>query len=88
MVKNIDAKTALKWLIEGNNDYIEAKINHHGDISKEKRLHLHHHGQNPFALIITCSDSRVIPENICMKRIVEIWVIRLEANVGSDFVLV
>jgi carbonic anhydrase len=87
MVKNIDAKKALEWLLEGNNDYIDAKINHHGDISKEKRLHLHHHGQNPFALIICCSDSRVIPENIFMKGIGDLFVIRLAGNVIGDFAL-
>ena len=58
MEKTIDGNKALDWLIEGNNDYILAKHNH-GDISMEKRMHTHRHGQNPFAIILTCSDSRV-----------------------------
>lgn len=87
MIKSIDANTALKWLIEGNKDYIDAKTNHHGDISQEKRHHLHHHGQNPFALIVCCSDSRVIPENIFMKGLGDLFVVRLAGNVCGDFAL-
>lgn len=87
MTNSIDANTALEWLLEGNKDYIEAKFNHNSDISHEKRLHLHHHGQNPFALIIACSDSRVVPENIFMKGLGDLFVIRLAGNVVGDFAL-
>lgn len=83
---SVSAEKALAWLIEGNNDYINAK-NHHSDISSEKRMHLHHHGQNPFAVIITCSDSRVIPESIFLKGIGDLFVIRLAGNVVGDFAL-
>lgn len=87
MIKSIDADKALEWLIEGNLDFIDAKVNHHGDISSEKRKHLHHHGQNPFALIVCCSDSRVIPENIFMKGLGDLFVVRLAGNVVGDFAL-
>lgn len=80
----IDGEKALEWLIEGNNDYIHAKHNH-GDISKEKRIHTHRHGQNPFAIIISCSDSRVIPEGIFMKGIGDLFVIRAAGNVLDDY---
>lgn len=82
---SIPATKALEWLIEGNKDYIEAEKNHHGDISLERRMHTHRHGQNPFAVIITCSDSRVIPESIFMKGIGDLFVIRLAGNVVGDF---
>ena len=81
----IDANRALKWLMEGNKDYIDAEKNHHGDISLEMRIHTHRHGQNPFAVIVTCSDSRVIPESIFMKGIGDLFVIRLAGNVVGDF---
>lgn len=87
MIKSIDSEKALEWLKEGNNDYISAKVNHVGDISFEKRYHLHKHGQNPFALIITCSDSRVIPENIFMRGLGDLFVVRLAGNVVGDFAL-
>ncbi|MCR5350809.1 MAG: hypothetical protein K6E20_07455 [Acholeplasmatales bacterium] len=81
----IPAKIAKEWLILGNDDYIHAKSNHKGDISIEKRLHTHKHGQNPYAVIICCSDSRVIPENIFMAGIGDLFVIRLAGNVIDDF---
>ena len=83
----INSKKALKWLIEGNIDYITAKSNHRGDISIEKRLHTHNHGQNPYAVVICCSDSRVIPENIFMAGIGDLFVIRLAGNVVGDFAI-
>ncbi len=87
MIKSIDADKALEWLLEGNQDFIEAKVNHHGDISSQKRIHLHRHGQNPFALIVCCSDSRVIPENIFMRGLGDLFVVRLAGNVIGDFAL-
>lgn len=85
-VNHISAAKALEWLIEGNNDYINSKMNH-GDISPEKRMHTHHHGQSPFAIVVACSDSRVIPESIFMKGIGDLFVIRLAGNVIGDFAL-
>ncbi len=87
MIKSIDSDKALEWLMEGNNDFIKAKTNHSGDISHEKRLHLHHHGQNPFALVICCSDSRVVPENIFMRGLGDLFVVRIAGNVIGDFAL-
>ena len=81
----VPGKQALEWLKIGNDDYIHAKSNHKGDISIEKRLHTHKHGQNPYAVIITCSDSRVIPENIFMAGLGDLFVIRLAGNVIDDF---
>ena len=41
-------------------------------------------GQKPYAIIITCSDSRVIPENIFMTGIGELFVIRIAGNVIDE----
>ena len=82
--KIIESDVALKWLEEGNRDYMDS-IHNHGDISKEKRIYTHHHGQNPFAVIVACSDSRVIPEAIFMKGIGDLFVIRQARNVLDAF---
>lgn len=86
-INHISAQKALEWLLEGNRDYINSKNNHQGDISLEKRIHTHRHGQSPFAIVVTCSDSRVIPESIFMKGIGDLFVIRLAGNVIGDFAL-
>lgn len=59
----ITAREAVERLLAGNQKYIDAKCGI-GDISKEIRQRTSQHGQAPYAIIVTCSDSRVIPENI------------------------
>ena len=61
-------------LIAGNNKYIEtadmAKLQDTAD-----------NGQHPFAIVVCCSDSRVIPEQIFDASVGELFVIRVAGNV-------
>ena len=41
-------------------------------------------GQSPFAMVITCSDSRVIPEKIFACDLGDIFVIRTAGNVINE----
>ena len=75
----ISADDALTKLKAGNEAYINAKLNA-ADISAAMRESVTD-GQSPYAVIITCSDSRVIPENIFMAGIGELFVIRVAGNV-------
>ena len=52
-----------------------------GDISKEIRIDTAENGQKPYAIIVSCSDSRVIPEYIFSAGIGELFVIRIVGNV-------
>ena len=70
----------LEALKEGNRRYIRAR-REIGDISSDIRTDTARNGQNPYALIITCSDSRVIPEAIFQVGIGDIFVIRVAGNV-------
>ena len=66
---------------QGNKDFI-SKIN--SDINlKNKRDELIK-GQHPDTLIITCSDSRVIPEMIFNASLGELFVIRTAGNVINE----
>ena len=76
----ISATEAKKKLIEGNQKYLDAKAGT-GDISKAMRLQTAEQGQHPYAIIITCSDSRVIPESIFSAGIGDLFVIRVAGNV-------
>lgn len=71
-----------KRLIEGNNEFIEL-MNSNKEF-KEYNDNLIANGQHPYALIITCSDSRVIPEVIFNKTLGELFVIRTAGNVIND----
>ncbi len=70
----------VERLKEGNRRYLQVK-NEIGDISPAVRRDTCVNGQNPFALIITCSDSRVIPEAIFQVGIGDLFVIRIAGNV-------
>lgn len=80
---NITADEALKKLAYGNKKYIDSTVNS-GNISKALRYYTCKNGQSPYAIIVTCSDSRVIPESIFSAGIGELFVIRLAGNVIDD----
>ena len=67
--------------MEGFREDVE---NGSGDISRRIRLSTWTKGQSPYAIIVTCSDSRVIPENIFSAGIGELFVIRLAGNIIDD----
>lgn len=77
---NLSAAEALEKLKEGNKRYLEAKTNP-GDVSPQIRKKTCEEGQLPYAIVITCSDSRVIPESIFSAGIGELFVIRVAGNV-------
>ena len=76
----ISASEVKKKLIEGNQRYLNAKAGE-GDVSLHLRQKTAEEGQQPYAIIISCSDSRVIPESIFSAGIGELFVIRVVGNV-------
>ena len=82
-INNISADEALEKLKSGNQIYMNSRTGS-GDISPEKRLDTCLNGQKPYAIIITCSDSRVIPESVFGAGIGELFVIRVAGNVMDD----
>lgn len=80
---SISAKEALEKLKQGNKFYVENEVNT-SDISFAKRKYTFENGQRPFAVIISCSDSRVIPECIFNAGIGDLFVIRVAGNVMDD----
>jgi carbonic anhydrase len=70
---------ALRQLVEGNNRYKQEKLLH-PNRSKEARI-CSAKGQNPFAIILGCSDSRVSPEIIFDQGIGDLFVVRVAGNV-------
>lgn len=78
--ENLSAAEALKKLYEGNERYLSADTNS-GDISLQRRHETCENGQSPYAIVVACSDSRVIPEGIFSAGIGELFVIRVAGNV-------
>ena len=78
--ENLSAREAMARLEEGNKRYLSASTNP-GDISLKLRKATCENGQSPYAIVITCSDSRVVPEDIFTAGIGELFVIRVAGNV-------
>ena len=62
---HVPAAAALERLRAGNRIYVEA-LDHERDLSPERIADLFENGQRPFACVIACADSRVVPEHIFM----------------------
>jgi carbonic anhydrase len=68
---------ALERLMEGNGRYVEGKMTRHNFIAERPALAL---GQNPFAGILGCADSRVGPEYAFDVGRGDIFVCRVAGN--------
>lgn len=77
---HVSAEEALARLKEGNRVYVEA-LDHKRDLSPARIQELFENGQRPFATVIACADSRVVPEHIFMAGLGELFVIRVAGNV-------
>ena len=66
--------TLVDRLILGNRNYIT-----NGDSSLREDTAMY--GQHPYAIVICCSDSRVIPEQIFSASLGDLFVIRVAGNV-------
>lgn len=82
----VSAEEALAKLKSGNAAYLNVSANP-GDISPAIRRDTCDNGQHPYAIVITCSDSRVIPEAIFSAGIGELFTIRVAGNVIDNFQL-
>ena len=82
----ITADEALTRLLDGNKRYVEAKLNACGETTVAAREKLAR-GQQPYAIILSCSDSRVPPEIVFDKSLGEIFVVRVAGNIPDPIVL-
>ena len=80
------ASAALERLKAGNRAYLNADTAS-GDVSPKTRSETVRDGQKPFAVVVTCSDSRVIPEYIFSVGIGELFVVRVAGNVIDNHAL-
>ena len=61
-------------LMEGNKRYLTSS-------DGGKRIDIAENGQHPYAIVVCCSDSRVIPEQIFDVSLGELFVVRVAGNV-------
>lgn len=70
---------SLTKLMDGNQRFVSGSLAQK-DLSDAKRKELTK-GQKPFAIVLTCSDSRVSPELLFDQGLGDIFVIRVAGNV-------
>lgn len=76
------ADEALKMLEDGNQRFLNDKSELR-NVNSERRDELKE-GQSPYAVIVSCSDSRVTPTTVFNAGLGEIFDIRIAGNVVDD----
>jgi carbonic anhydrase len=76
---------SLQKLMDGNKRYAAGNLAKK-DLGDSKRKELTK-GQKPFAIVITCSDSRVPPELLFDQGLGDIFVVRVAGNVVDPIAL-
>lgn len=76
----ISADVAKSNLVEGNRRFVTGDLALK-NLGRGKREDLLANGQHPFAVVVTCSDSRVPPELLFDQALGDLFVIRVAGNV-------
>lgn len=84
--EGLTPEKALTKLIEGNKRHVQHRETH-PDASVKRRQMLAKEGQNPFAVILGCADSRVPPELVFDQGLGDLFVVRDAGNVIDDEML-
>jgi len=80
----VTPEDAMKRLSEGNKRYLSGELkkkNFEGQREEQRK------GQHPYAIILTCADSRVPPELIFDEDLGQLFVIRVAGNVIDEVTL-
>ena len=78
---NLSWEEALGRLQEGNARFVSDKLD--GKLQDSGRREELTGGQHPYAIILSCADSRVVPELAFDTGLGEIFVIRVAGNVAN-----
>ena len=81
----ITAEDAFARLQDGNRRFIADKAADREAYSTQRKKTAQ--GQHPCAIVLTCSDSRVVPELIFNQQLGDVFVVRVAGNVTDPIVL-
>ena len=76
-----DAAQALRLLKEGNERYLREQLSDKGNYAEEREALAK--GQRPFAVVLTCSDSRTPPEIFFDQKLGDLFTIRVAGNIAG-----
>ncbi|VIO69925.1 Carbonic anhydrase 2 [Bradyrhizobium ivorense] len=72
---------ALRRLVEGNDRFVQG-ASRGGDFERERQILVD--GQNPYAAVLSCADSRIAPELAFDSGLGDLFVCRLAGNFAND----
>ncbi len=72
---------ALQKLKDGNSAYVKDSLS--SDRAQTKSRNSLTSGQSPYAIILSCADSRVAPEQIFDADLGELFVVRVAGNIAN-----
>lgn len=75
------AQEIIAKLSAGNNRFVTDQLN--GDFQDSLRRKSIINGQEPFATVLGCADSRIVPELIFDTGLGELFVVRVAGNVAN-----
>lgn len=76
---------ALQRLLDGNKRFLSGKLEHPNHCEESRRGLVS--GQDPIAVVLTCSDSRVPPVDVFDQGLGDIFVVRVAGNIINDQIL-
>ena len=74
--------TNIDRLKNGNSNFVKDRLTNNNQDSDRRIKTVS--GQNPFAVILACSDSRVVPELIFDTGLSELFVVRVAGNIANQ----
>lgn len=80
----MDYQEALEKLKSGNQEYRDTHSNSSRMTEADRKYHVEN-GQHPYACIISCADSRVVPEHIFSVGLGALFTIRTAGNVIGPY---
>jgi len=80
-----DSNVALQMLKDGNKRYLDGQLMDRSTYDEDREILAE--GQAPYAVIVTCSDSRVVPEIYFDVHKGSIFVIRNAGNIADTTAL-
>jgi carbonic anhydrase len=78
----MNKNTPIERLKTGNSNFVYNKLANKNQDSIRRLKILG--GQNPFAVILTCADSRVVPELIFDTGLGDLFVVRVAGNIANQ----
>ncbi len=84
-MESVDPDSAMRRLVEGNARFVHdldnttpRSFSRRGELAK---------GQHPFAIVLSCADSRVPPELVFDQELGDLFVVRVAGNTSDDLTL-